>query len=211
MIEWLGAKSYKDVGKFYDEHYQQDGASSFTEDRRQILELLRHFSVPADGNFDPNSRLLDAGCGNGQFLQEVSHKMNCAGVEVSKEAFLLAKQKVGHVADLRLLPMEEIPDEWEGAFDYVTSLGVLEHTMDPRACFKKLFSCLKPGGMLLVTVPIEFPDCLRYIRAERNQNTNERFDSVEGWTRFFGADEEGFSEVGEGEGKHVALIYRRQE
>ena len=211
MIEWLKAQSYKDVARFYEEHYIQDGAQSFCEDRSPILELLKHFSIPDDQDFDPYKRLLDAGCGNGDFLLQVCHRMQCYGVEISRKAFLLAKAKVGHVAELGEMAIEEIPKHWRGTFDYVTCLGVLEHTMEPRKCHEVLMDCLRPAGILLVTVPLQFETSLSYILREKNQNTNERFGSVDDWIDLFGKNEEGFAEIGEGDTKHLAIIYKKEE
>ena len=212
MKQWLMAERTEDVGRFYDEHYLKDGAISFTEDRTSVIDILKRFSVPyAKEGFTKSQRLLDAGCGNGQFIETMCEHVFCVGVEVSKAAFYIATDKLGGRAYIFDTPIENIPSDWIGTFDYVTCLGVLEHTMDPRKCFSKLMDCLKPGGILLVTVPLDFNDCFRYIIAERNQKTNERFASVDEWREYFGIAEEAFSIIGEGETKHVALVYEKRE
>lgn len=211
MKEWLKARSFEDVGRFYDDHYLKDGAESFKEDRTQVIELLRRFRLPAGSDFSFEHRMLDAGCGNGQMIEQLCDKMECVGIEVSRAAYLIARNKLGSRAVIKQMPIEEIEGHWEGMFDFITCLGVLEHTMDPKACHGILMRCLRPGGLLIATVPIEFDDCFMYIRAEANQRTNERFATIDEWLDYFGRGEEAFVVVGEGETKHVAIIFRKEE
>lgn len=212
MKEHLGASSHQDVGKFYDEHYIASGDGAFSEDRTKIVQLLKEFSMPPE--LGKGMRLLDAGCGNGQFIEYVCDRLDCVGIEVSEVAFLISIKKLdgkSGKAEIHRMSIDEIPDSWFGTFDYVTSLGVIEHTMNPRLCKAILARCLKTGGILLITVPIEFPNCFRYLSGEKNLETNERFATVDEWRDYLGGDEESFEIIGDGETKHLALIYRKRE
>jgi SAM-dependent methyltransferase len=54
------------------------------------------------------------------------------------------------------------------SFDHIYSLGVLDHTPDPRAAFLALAKLLKPGGRIVVWVyPKERPALERVIEAHR--------------------------------------------
>lgn len=211
MKEWLAATHISDVGEFYDGIYDRSGGEAFIEDRDPIIDILRKNSSKAEQ--PRNLDLLDAGCGSGNFIEAVLSKgilsgdtICCVGIETSKRAFAVALNKLKG-ATIEPYAIESIPKEWFGGFDYVTSLGVLEHTMNPRACFSILMQCLKRGGMLLITVPLEFEDCLSSLRNEPNQKTNERFMAHSEWLDYFGNQEESSVVL---ESNHVAIIYRRK-
>lgn len=55
----------------------------------------------------------------------------------------------------------------DGAFDVVTSTEVLEHVPDDRRAFGELHRVLRPGGLLLFTVPLmDAPDTIERARLD---------------------------------------------
>jgi SAM-dependent methyltransferase len=96
------------------------------------------------------ARVLDAGCGSGRTLEELSRYGEVHGVELSPEAAEVARARgAGEVVVGRL---EELT--WQdGTFDLITCLDVIEHTPDDRATLRELRRVSKPGGWLLLTVP----------------------------------------------------------
>jgi methionine biosynthesis protein MetW len=99
-------------------------------------------------------RLLDVGCWNGHFLQQVQetgkYRVLC-GVDIVPEAVSMARSKGfdAHIVDLNSdgLPF---PDR---SVDAVTMLGVLEHVFDPYSMVREVWRVLKPGGDFVVAVP----------------------------------------------------------
>jgi len=101
-------------------------------------------------------RALDAGCGAGQLVAELSRRgcavsgFDIAANMVSATRELLASQhlraEVGQ-ADGEHLPF---PD---AAFDLVTALGYLEYFTDPAAALAELVRVARPGATLIVTTP----------------------------------------------------------
>jgi SAM-dependent methyltransferase len=60
----------------------------------------------------------------------------------------------------------------EGTFDHIYSLGVLDHTPDPRAAFLALAALLKPGGRIVIWVyPKEKPRLERVMNLHRAVST----------------------------------------
>ena len=104
--------------------------------------------------------VLDAGCGMGRYLRIAAESTArlVVGVDLS-EAVIAARELTGgldRVAVLRgdLLRLPFAP----GTFDEIYSLGVLDHTPDPRAAFLALARLLKPGGRIAIWVyPRERP------------------------------------------------------
>jgi SAM-dependent methyltransferase len=123
---------------------------------------------------DLDGRLvLDAGCGMGRYLRVVAEAGAVAvGMDLSR-AVEAAKELTGEwpgvsvvQGDLLRLPFAE------GAFDHIYSLGVLDHTPDPRRAFLGLAKRLKPGGRIAVWVyPRERPALERIINAHRSIST----------------------------------------
>ncbi|MGQ0562344.1 MAG: class I SAM-dependent DNA methyltransferase [Gemmatimonadota bacterium] len=112
-----------------------------------VMSLLRR-ALPARTR---RPRILDLGCGTGGMLLHLRTLGEIAGTDTSPDAVAIAREKSG--ADVRLgsLPYD-IPFE-RTAFDVVTLLDVLEHVDDDVASLATIRDLLRPGGLLVCTVP----------------------------------------------------------
>lgn len=97
-----------------------------------------------------NAAVLDAGCGNGNYvIDENRRKISwAAGVDVDAES---TKKNVC-LDEIRVSSLENLPFE-SGSFDAVVSLWVLEHLENPAKVFDEVFRVLKPGGVFLFATP----------------------------------------------------------
>jgi SAM-dependent methyltransferase len=113
--------------------------------RRTVLDgVIAELGLPA------NARILDAGCGSGRFMVELSRRGTVTGVELSDTSVTLARQRaVGEVVAGSVLEMPFADD----SFDLAVSLDVIEHLEDDLAALRELRRAIAPGGALLVTVP----------------------------------------------------------
>lgn len=95
-------------------------------------------------------RLLDVGCGNGEFLLRMR---NCgwrvSGLDFDPNA-VEACRRSG--IDAHLGTLEDAGFE-PGSFDAVTMAHVIEHVHDPPALLRACCRVLKPGGKLYVETP----------------------------------------------------------
>lgn len=114
--------------------------------RRRILSDLAQ-------TFLPDTRplqVLDVGCGTGSNLEWLKPLGPVIGIDSSPEAVAWSQAKRYDqvlVGDAAHLPLED------GVIDLVVALDVLEHIDDDRGAALELFRVLKPGGLLMVTVP----------------------------------------------------------
>lgn len=108
---------------------------------RGKLHLIQHYQ--------PNGRILDVGCGTGEFLECLRTNGYIAqGVEPS----LRAREQAIATYGLHVVPaIEQLPSQEQ--FQVLTMWHVLEHVPDPRATFKRLFALLAERGLLVIAVP----------------------------------------------------------
>jgi SAM-dependent methyltransferase len=113
--------------------------------RRRVL------SAVLDGlDLPPGAQVLDAGCGSGRTLDELTRYGQVHGMELNPVGAAAARAR-GH-ADVREGRIEATPFE-DASFDLVTCLDVIEHTPDDVASLRDLRRVTRPGGWLVVTVP----------------------------------------------------------
>lgn len=111
------------------------------------------FIHPVEPDHFRGKAVLDAGCGSGRFSRWAAEFGASAvlGVDLSGSvdvafANLRSYENVIIVqADLLSLPLSR-------RFDYAFSVGVLDHTADPRGAFDSVVSRVRPGGSISVWV-----------------------------------------------------------
>lgn len=97
----------------------------------------------------PNSKILDVGCAGGYALNLLSDMgMDVAGVEPS-ESFRGLLKRDGYKV-FKYLDDIDLPD---GDFDFIISLHVIEHIVDPVKFITDCARLLKKGGKLIVATP----------------------------------------------------------
>lgn len=97
--------------------------------------------------------ILDAGCGLGRFSEVVlNYGGTVVAVDVS-EAIDVAFQHLNARGNIYFLQADlfDLPLRSE-TFDFVYSWGVLHHTPDPPAAFRKLPPLVRPGGKMMTMV-----------------------------------------------------------
>ncbi|WP_416867719.1 MAG: class I SAM-dependent methyltransferase [Imperialibacter sp.] len=97
----------------------------------------------------PGSRLMDYGCGVGQFMQYMqSNKYEVTGIEPSDIGLSKARSK-------ELLVYQTLSEakESESKFDVITLWHVLEHVHDLNTTIKQLKKLLNKDGYLVIAVP----------------------------------------------------------
>ncbi len=92
-------------------------------------------------------RVLDAGCGTGEFAESLATKLGCevVGVDVSERMVELTRARgvEALVADVHDLPFDD------GEFDAAAANWMLYHLEDPDRGLAELQRVIRPGGRLV--------------------------------------------------------------
>jgi FkbM family methyltransferase len=129
-------------------HYQGRQGSTYFTWQNEIGEIGAELNLwKFEKAIRPTDRVIDFGCGNGSLLSRLSVAKK-VGVEVNPAA--------RHAAGARGLRVvsrsEELSPE---TADVVISNHALEHTLDPLAELKALRRALRPGGMIILWLPLD--------------------------------------------------------
>ncbi len=96
-------------------------------------------------------RVLDLGCANGWGTAKVARHYETFGIDPSEEYIEQARRRVPS-AHLTVGPAEHLPYP-DGHFAAVQMLDVLEHVENERAAICEIVRVLRPGGLLVISVP----------------------------------------------------------
>ena len=134
--------------------------------RRHILhfEVAIDDAVAAFARVLPHgARVLDAGCGEGQYAHYFAGIRYC-GVDLAIGDAQWDYSRVDALADLALLPFRS------ATFDAAIHIVTLEHVLEPDRVLAEIGRVLAPGAPLLVVAPHEWEvhqaphDYFRYTR-----------------------------------------------
>ncbi len=102
-------------------------------------------------------RVLDAGCGVGNFFSAVSDRIDLGvGIDLSPINISDARERFARCNNIRFLQAdldEQARALRQERFDTVVCLDVLEHIEDDLVLFRQLADIVEPGGHLLIKVP----------------------------------------------------------
>jgi len=130
----------------YDEFYESRQTRHEDDYYRWLIRLLR----PQAGR-----SLLDVACGEGPLVRTAAAAGLCArGVDLSRTALAKAGKNRGEESFVQA-EGERLPFA-NGTFDYVTSIGSLEHYENPDRGAAELKRVLAPGGRALILLPNTF-------------------------------------------------------
>jgi hypothetical protein len=113
----------------YDLHNNRDLNEGYKAFLNQVIEPLKPY-------LKKSSRILDWGSGPFPALQKI----------LNEQGF-----------DIEIFDPIYSPESPEGLFDVITCTEVIEHFLDPREDFEKIFSHLNPEGLLAIMTEIYRP------------------------------------------------------
>ena len=142
---------------FYERYWSGPGKAvpeddTTTQRRKSLLERALQEFLPADGA-RRNRKVLDAGCGDGEFVAFIqSLGFEAVGMDISRAA--IERARGNHPGtEYYVGSVEETWPFTDGGLDAVWSSEVLEHLFDVHACLSECNRVLRVGGVLALTAP----------------------------------------------------------
>jgi SAM-dependent methyltransferase len=140
------------IAGFYpeEEYYAYRPAAQKSRLSSALRRLVGFDTGTKEPAFDRPGRVLDFGCGAGDFLAGLQARgWECHGVELNPGAIGAARER-----GLDVRSAIDGPGGFEDdTFDYVRANHSLEHVVDPRHVLEQMYRVLKPGGTLFIGVP----------------------------------------------------------
>ena len=129
----------------YQELFEVEDHHWWHQHKRAIVhKLLDRFCKPG--------KLIDVGAGTGKILSELQlKKWQVFGIDGEQEASHLSKLR-GVKVKLLDLTLNKLPFA-DNSFDAALSLDIIEHLPDDVGLISEIYRILKPGAILIITVP----------------------------------------------------------
>ncbi|MCX6126496.1 MAG: class I SAM-dependent methyltransferase [Proteobacteria bacterium] len=144
-------EQYDKFGRSYHEK-RRNPASGFWNDQIEfpaMLSLVRSVGV--------NKVILDAGCGTGDLVAEVSKfAHSCVGIDISETMISIARG-VHPSRDFRVAVIDKLEFS-SNSFDVVCSSLVLHYFDDLSRVFKEMARVLKPTGFFIFSIHHPFAE-----------------------------------------------------
>ena len=141
------------------DYYKSENYLSHNEEKKgifaEIYNYVKKINIKnkykiAVGNLHSEIRILDIGCGVGDFLLYAKENgCNTTGIEPSENARKIAEKKL----NCKILSPEELENIPDNSFDIITMWHVLEHVADLKTEIQHLQRILKKDGRLILALP----------------------------------------------------------
>ncbi|HVU25126.1 MAG TPA: class I SAM-dependent methyltransferase [Opitutus sp.] len=136
----MNASEYANLDALEREHWYYSG--------KRVL--VRHW-LERCGALGAEKTLLDCGAGTGRFAEEMAAHCRVLVLDDHEESLRLLRERFSPEQVLRVSATGiPLPDR---AVDAITALDVLEHIEDDRGAVREMHRVLRPGGVLVATVP----------------------------------------------------------
>lgn len=165
-LHWMDPRpATSDLWKLYESYWTHDSSSGPNAEgssagRRKLkraagyLLFWRREALLSDCRYlndMPPGRLLDVGCGTGDFVAGMARMgWDATGIDFDREAVTSARRHESIKVFSGGLADQNFPDD---AFDAITLSNVMEHLPDPAHTFAELKRILAPSGRLVIVTP----------------------------------------------------------
>lgn len=137
------------IRRGYEKDYHDHPFNRERSDSQRNRERLRLLL-----SYRQEGRLLEVGCGAGGFLRMAAAHFEVEGVDISHHAVEALRPEFGERVSVLDIAQKPLP---RARWDAIIVFNILEHVRQPHRVVEKLYSALAPGGLLLGSVPNNYP------------------------------------------------------
>lgn len=113
-------------------------------------------NIVEKGQVKSGSRVLDTGCGTGNYLVALEKQTGCRGYGIDPSEEMLARARPrSSIIEFKVGKAERL-EFADTSFDLVMSTDVIHHVRDRAAYFREAFRVLKPGGKVCTVTDSEW-------------------------------------------------------
>ena len=126
--------------------------------------------------------LVELGCADSLWLPYLAqnYESDCYGVDFSELGCQLAQRNLALAGAEGTIICEDLfafAKEHRTTFNFVYSMGLIEHFSTPHAILKEMYNLLKPGGTMLTIIP----KSTRYVYTNRAGRESETSRDTQGY------------------------------
>ncbi|MCM8820146.1 MAG: methyltransferase domain-containing protein, partial [Candidatus Omnitrophica bacterium] len=195
-------KTYEDLLTFGNLAYESYKQIENDENReREKWERVPRFNVILPIlSILPKGKLLDIGCGTGNFLLIAKRfGFEVYGIEASKIAIEIGRKNF-NLKIAQALSFNKLPEEFKGPYKVVTAFEVIEHVEKPLEFLKGIYELLEENGFALISCPpyFKFENLSLGYRKYKwwfNDYPPHHITRFKPWTLFYALKLAGFREV----------------
>lgn len=134
----------------YKKYFSKDKKYRILQVNNRNIKTLRSndkfYRLKFFSKYFKNKKVLDFGCGYGDFLYSIKNAKSLFGIELNKNYIREIKKK-GKISVFSNI------NDVKGNFDTITMFHVLEHLDDQIDTLKKIYKLLNKNGYLIIEVP----------------------------------------------------------
>lgn len=134
--------------QFYSELYSNHYKDFYTNNKWEFRQAMNYV--------EKGMRVLDIGCGGGDFLNNVRNEKGAEVFALEKSSFAISLLREKNIAFFNQT-LQEFAATTTERFDIVCAFQVLEHVGQPGQFIESAVKLLKPNGKLIIGVPNSNP------------------------------------------------------
>jgi len=130
--------------KGYHDHFLYRETTNSQRNQARLKLLLKQ---------KQGGTLLEIGCGKAGFLQMAENSFQSEGMDISEHVIEAIRPHFGERVRKADLETDSLP---VNHYDVVAVFNILEHLRQPGKAINKIFNSLRPGGIMIGSVPNKF-------------------------------------------------------